>query len=118
MSEQRRRHQRVPSAIPFTLDDGSEAVSRDLSPSGVYFETEGKLAVGSVVRLALEVDNPSGDLLFQCVARVVRIRTENGKTGVGAEIVESHLERKDTSTQSAAIARADAIARIRALSGS
>ena len=45
MSLQKRRHQRVPSAIPFTLDDGSEAITRDLSPSGVYFETEGPVVI-------------------------------------------------------------------------
>lgn len=112
MSEQRRRHQRVPSAIPFTLDDGSGAVTRDLSPSGVYFETESKPAVGSVLRFALEFDNPSGNLLFQCVARVVRVQSEDGKLGVGAEIVESHLERKDTSIQRPYV-RAGATARVR-----
>jgi len=99
MSHQKRQHQRVPSAIPFILDDGSEAITRDLSPSGVYFETEGQLAVGSVVRFSLQFDNPSGDLLFLCTARVVRIREENGKLGFGAEIVDSRLERKDSASR-------------------
>ena len=96
MSEQRRRHHRVPSAIPFTLDDGSGAVTRDLSPTGLYFETDGVLSVGSEIRFSLEFENPSGDLLFQCVARIVRIRPENGKLGVGAQIIESQIERKDS----------------------
>jgi hypothetical protein len=113
MSEQRRRHQRVPSAIPFTLDDGSDAVTRDLSPSGVYFETDGEVALGSVVRFSLQFDNPSGDLLFQCVARVVRINSENGKLGVGAQIVESHLERKDSAIDRPYVKRARATVRVR-----
>jgi hypothetical protein len=112
MSEQRRRQQRVPSAIPFTLDDGSGAVTRDLSPSGVFFETEGELAVGSVVRFALEFDNPSGDLLFQCVAQVVRVRHQNGKLGVGAEIIESHLEKKERAVRRHA-ARVGDLVRVR-----
>jgi len=94
MSLQKRRHQRVPSAIPFILDDGSDAITRDLSPSGVYFETEGRVTVGSVVHFSLQFDNPSGDLLFVCAARVARIRAEEGKLGIGAEIIESRLERK------------------------
>jgi len=105
MSLQKRRHQRVPSAIPFTLDDGSEAITRDLSPSGVYFETEGPVVMGSVVRFSLQFDNPSGDLLFLCVARVVRIHDENGKLGFGAEIVESRLERKDSAPRSGGVVR-------------
>ena len=113
MSHQKRRHQRVPSAIPFTLDDGSDAITRDLSPSGVYFETEGRVAVGSVVRFSLQFDNPSGDLLFLCVARVVRVRDENGKLGIGAEIVESHLERKDRAAHRLAPSRASAAVRVR-----
>lgn len=113
MSEQKRRQQRVPSAIPFTLDDGSGAITRDLSPSGVYFETEGEIAVGSLLHFSLEFDNPSGDLLFQCVARVVRVQPEDGKLGVGAQFVESHLERKDSSIHRPNKARAAALARVR-----
>jgi hypothetical protein len=113
MSHQRRQHQRVPSAISFILDDGSDAIARDLSPSGVYFETDGQLAVGSVVRFSLQFDNPSGDLLFLCVAEVVRVRDENGKLGVGAKIVESHLERKDSAVHRVRPARASAAVRAR-----
>ena len=112
MSLQNRRHQRVPSAIAFTLDDGSDAITRDLSPSGVYFETEGRVTVGSVVRFSLQFDNPSGNLLFLCVARVARIREENGKLGIGAEIVESRLERKDNLVPRSA-APASAAVRVR-----
>ena len=106
MSQQRRQHQRVPTAISFVLDDGSDAIARDLSPSGVYFETDGQLAVGSEVRFSLQFDNPSGDLLFTCVAEVVRVRDENGKLGVGAKIIESHLERKETAVHRQRAARA------------
>jgi len=77
----------------------------DLSPSGVYFETEGPVVMGSVVRFSLQFDNPSGDLLFLCVARVVRIHDENGKLGFGAEIVESRLERKDSAPRSGGVVR-------------
>ena len=113
MSQQRRQHQRVPSAIPFILDDGSGAITRDLSPSGVYFETDGPLAVGSEVRFSLQFDNPSGDLLFLCVARVVRIRDQNGRLGVGAQIVESRLERKDRAVHRPNAARSIAAVRVR-----
>ena len=113
MSEQRRRQQRVPSAISFTLEDGSGAITRDLSPSGIYFETDGDLELGSDIQFALTFDNPSGDLLFHCVARVVRIRPENGRLGVGAEIVESHLERKDSAIRRPNLARRGASVHLR-----
>ena len=113
MSQQSRRHQRVPSAIAFTLDDGSDAITRDLSPSGVYFETDGQMAVGSVVRFSLQFDNPSGDLLFSCAARVVRIREESGRLGIGAEIVESRLERKDRAAHRPTLVPAGAALRAR-----
>ena len=112
MSAQRRRHQRVSSAIPFSLDDGSGAITRDLSPTGIYFETDGVLTVGSEIRFSLQFDNPSGDLLFQCVARVVRVRSENGKLGVGAQIVESQIHRADSAIYRP-VARPSAAVRVR-----
>ena len=113
MSEPKRRHERVPSAIPFILEDGSGAITRDLSPSGVYFETEGDLEVGSTIRFSLAFDNPSGDLLFTCVAKVVRIRPVDGKLGVGAQIVESELERKDSAARRLIPARETVAIRVR-----
>ena len=113
MSAQKRRHQRVPSAIPFTLEDGSGAITRDLSPSGIYFETESEIAVGSELRFSLQFDNPSGDLMFHCVAEVVRLRDESGKLGVGAVILESRLERKDAAVQRPNPVRASATVRVR-----
>jgi len=95
MSEQKRRHERVASAIAFSLEDGTTAVTRDISPSGVYFEADGSLAVGTLLRFDLGFDSALGGLLVRCVARVVRVKQEDGKTGVGAEIIESRLERKE-----------------------
>jgi len=99
MSEQKRRHERVASAIAFSLEDGTTAITRDISPSGVYFESDGGLAVGTVLRFDLGFDSASGGLMLRCVARVVRVNQENGKNGVAAEIIESRLERKDPASE-------------------
>ena len=112
MSEQKRRHERVSSSIAFTLEDGTTATTRDISPSGVFFESESDLTVGTVLRFDLGFDSPSGGLLVRCVARVVRVNQANGKMGIGAEIIESRLERKLTAGETVTSSRIRSAARV------
>ena len=93
MTELRRTQQRVSAALPVNVDGHAVGTTRDISPSGIFFETDLEMTNGSSIHFSLEFDNPSGKLLLECSGQVVRIERHDGKIGVAAKIIESRLER-------------------------
>ena len=93
MAELRRAQQRVSAVLPVKVEGRSAGVTRDISPSGIFFETDQEMADGSTIHFTLEFDNPSGKLLLECSGEIVRIEKAGGKIGIAAKIVESRLER-------------------------
>lgn len=91
-----RREERIEAALAVLLESGS-GVTRNVSASGVYFETEAPLAEGAPLRFSLRFDDqPGGPLILRCEARIVRLEERDGKFGVGAEITSSSFERPGT----------------------
>ena len=93
MAELRRAQQRVSAVLPVKVDGQAAGVTRDISPSGIFFETDQEMTSGSAIHFSLEFDNPSGKLLLECSGEIVRIERAGGKIGIAAKIVESRLER-------------------------
>jgi len=93
MAELRRAQQRVSAVLPVKVEGRSAGVTRDISPSGIFFETDQDMTDGSTIHFTLEFDNPSGKLLLECSGEIVRIEKAGGKIGIAAKIVESRLER-------------------------
>jgi hypothetical protein len=93
MSELRRAQQRVSAVLPVKVEGKTAGVTRDISPAGIFFETDLDMADGAAIHFSLEFDNPSGKLLLECSGQIVRIERAGGKIGVAARIVESRLER-------------------------
>ena len=93
MAELRRAQQRVSAVLPVKVEGRAAGVTRDISPSGIYFETDQEMADGGTIHFTLEFDNPSGKLLLECSGEIVRVEKAGGKVGVAAKIVESRLER-------------------------
>lgn len=93
MAELRRAQQRVTAVLPVKVDGRATGVTRDISPSGIYFETDMEMAAGSAIHFSLEFDNPSGKLLLECSGQIVRVEKAGGKIGIAAKIIESRLER-------------------------
>src|SRR5262249_4563014 len=93
MAELRRAQQRVSAVLPVKVDGHAAGVTRDISPSGIFFETDMEMTNGSAIHFSLEFDNPSGKLLLECSGEIVRIEKAGGKIGIAAKIVESRLER-------------------------
>jgi len=81
-----RREERVATSLPLTMVEG-KGVARNVSASGIYFETDAQLTEGSPLSFTVEFeDSPGGPLRAQCVARVVRVERRDGKVCVGAAI--------------------------------
>lgn len=78
---EKRRGKRVTAALPVAVE-GKRALSRDVSASGIFLETEAGYALGSPVSMALDLDTPWGKVAFRCEGRIVRVEHRDDKVGV------------------------------------
>jgi len=79
---ERRRAKRYKLALPVQLKRGT-GVTRDISTSGVFFETKAAQSTGATINLAVDFT----DTTIQCEGRVVRVEKLDGKFGVAAELI-------------------------------
>jgi hypothetical protein len=92
METGKRREERMSSTRPVRLDRGT-GVTRNISASGVFFETNVDYAAGSEISFAIELDDPRGEkVMLRCRGEIVRVEHRDGKVGVAAKIVASKLE--------------------------
>ncbi len=92
-----RREPRFESDLAVELEGGS-ARARNVSASGIYFETSMPLRKGAELRFTVQFAPIEGaPLRMQCRARVVRVERLVGRFGVGATIQHFDFarERKD-----------------------
>ena len=90
-SAKRSREERVRATLPVSLD-GATGITRDVSATGVFFETDVNYAAGSEISFAIELQGPAGKMMFKCRGEIVRVEDRGGKVGVAAKIIESRLE--------------------------
>ena len=89
---ERRRDTRLPIAIPVELEGGT-GVTRDVSLSGVFFETDRCLVLGEQIRLTLVLGRLSPDypVRLQCDGRVVRVERREMQVRLGVAVaIESY----------------------------
>jgi PilZ domain len=80
--------------VPITLAPGVKGVTRNVSASGVYFETDLPLAVGNPLRFEVSFDGaPGGPVRIRCAGKVVRVEPLERGVGVGASIERFDMER-------------------------
>ena len=110
MAELKRRDARVKASLPVNFDGKAGGVTKDVSASGVFFETDEDMADGSPIEFTVEFDGPTGKLVMRCTGQIVRVERSGGKVGVAAKILESKLEiRKETVGDQAGAARQDGV---------
>ena len=67
---------------------GRTGITRNISTSGIFFETDVDYAPGSEIIFA--IDGPAeSNLILRCRGTIVRIEHRTGKVGVAVEIVAS-----------------------------
>jgi hypothetical protein len=89
--KEKRREERIGTSLPVDLG-GTAAVVRDVSASGVFFETDAEYAVGSPISFALNLDTPWGKVMIQCQGKIVRMESRDGKVGVAVQFSESRQD--------------------------
>lgn len=87
----KRREERVSTALPIDLGTAT-GVTRDVSASGVFFETDATYALGNEISFAVELDTPGGRMVLRCKGEIVRIEPRDARVGVAVKIVESTLD--------------------------
>ena len=78
---ERRRAKRYKLALPVQLKRGT-GVTRDISTSGVFFETKAAQSTGATINLAVDFTDAS----VQCEGRVVRVQKLDSKFGIAVEL--------------------------------
>ena len=77
--------------LSLQLIGGGSGVTRDISASGLYFETDYEQQVGSVIDFEIELDTPGGPMKFKAQGQIVRIEPQGDRTGVGVKLLASRL---------------------------
>lgn len=90
--EEKRRAERISTSLPVHIGD-SVGITRDVSASGVFFETETPFSAGTSISFEVEFATPSGALVLRCVGDIVRVvETRERRVGVAVKIVDFAVE--------------------------
>lgn len=88
-----RKEERAPTRLPVAVDDKKTGVTRDLSASGVYFETDFEYKVGSVIELTIDLEGNGNPTKLECSGRIVRVEQRGGgKVGVAVKMSHRNLK--------------------------
>jgi hypothetical protein len=85
-----RIEQREALALPVQLGDGTAAVTRDISASGMYLEIPGVHQLGGAV--VFEMKLAQAQVKFTAEGTIVRIEHHDGSTGVALKLHAHRLE--------------------------
>jgi hypothetical protein len=91
MPIERRTELRQVVELAVRLPDGVRALTRDVSPSGLFVETDRASRLYELVDLWIALDTGWGELAFHARAEVVRLEAAALGPGIGVRFVDSHL---------------------------
>jgi len=66
-------------------------LTRDVSASGVFFETDAAYEVGSKIHFEINLDTPWGKALCDCEGRIVRVHRHDGSVGIAVQFSDAKL---------------------------
>ena len=89
-----RREKRVPASMPVDLVN-ARGVTRDISASGIFFETEAGYLPGNTIEMAVEFSTPAGKLQLKCQGVIARVEQHNSRMGVAVKITDSLLSYRE-----------------------
>ena len=85
-NEEHRQAARFDTAIEVDVE-GLPARARNISASGVYFETDVELPVGAVLNLNVQFTHHGRKQWLACEGTVVRVTHTHGQHGVAARLL-------------------------------
>ena len=84
---ERRRAKRYKLALPVQLKRGT-GVTRDISTSGVFFETKRAQSTGDTINLSVDFT----DATIRCEGRVVRAKKLDSKFGIAVDLTSYRFD--------------------------
>jgi hypothetical protein len=97
--EERRRSERYVAAMPVAVD-GAQAVTQDLSSTGLAFTSDRPYEVGTHVEVVIEYILDGHHYPLRCAAEVVRVQPQAAGFTIGARLLP-HETLQDISVGSA-----------------
>lgn len=88
MLNHKRKEERVLCELMVVMGE-AWGIARNISASGIFFETGWELALGSRIDFMIAYDTPGGVIRLNCSAWIVRIEQRGNRLGVAARIIES-----------------------------
>jgi len=79
----------MPLALHLQVCDVLQAVTRDVSPSGLYFQVPGNHALEGT--LFFEMDLEEANMKFTAEGTIVRVEHRDGFTGVAVKLFDRRL---------------------------
>jgi hypothetical protein len=84
-SSKQRRRQRVKAELPVSCG-GSDAVTRDISATGVFIVQNARMEIGAQIDFTIDLETPGGKLKLCFGGAVVRVEEMDGRYGIGVNI--------------------------------
>jgi hypothetical protein len=82
---------RVSADVPVDLLHG-RGTMRDVSATGIFFETAAAFSVGSQIEVRLNLDTPWGQVTVRCDGNIVRVEPHDGRIGVAVQFADSETD--------------------------
>ena len=93
--KEQRKGERINASLPVDAE-GVPGLARDVSATGIFFETDASYAVGSPLNLALDLETPWGKVIFKCRGKIVRVESRDRKVGVAVQFTDSAADSADS----------------------
>lgn len=87
---EKRRDQRIRAALPVRTG-GAVGITRDVSESGIFFETDAYHRPGSAISLYIDVDTPGGPITLACNGVIVRVERLASRVGLAIRITDTSI---------------------------
>lgn len=77
--------------LAMRVDGAVDAITRNISTTGVFFESGVEQMVGSMIDFTIDFDSPGGPLHVRCKGIVVRCEVRGGRSGTAVQVIESRF---------------------------
>jgi len=90
--QHKRSEKRAHSTLTLDLQKKGKGITRDVSASGIYFETDATYRLESTIDFEWDFDKPQGTMRLRCHGKIVRIEPRGARVGIAVNITESTIE--------------------------
>jgi PilZ domain len=87
-----RASERFGVGLPYTLGDGQQGQTRDLSATGVSFESETPYVIGAMVQITLRYGLDGHNFPLPCDVEVMRVEASDGRYVIAAKFQRPFLD--------------------------